>query len=207
MHFSLASSNYSSWMNYVQSPAISYSVVSRGGAETQFIPTMAFPTMVAVMMRPRRCLGLWITTMIMFLTKLSVSLAITQQRLLRGGPKPQRSLQGPTLTTTNCNVIRLDDYQAELQLLYKYLVEFESGGSRSLHGLEDAIAHAVAQELDTCDAMDRPLYKVKTNTQHDFSRTGELLVHRSCLCVLCFFVDRISNAPVVRSFQNTVLHW
>jgi hypothetical protein len=97
----------------------------------------------------------------------------------------------------------LEDYQAELQLLYKYLVEFESGGSRSLRGLEDAIAHAVAQELDTCDAMDRPLYKVKTNTQHDFSKSGEFLAQHSCLC---FFVDRISNAPVVRSFQNTVLH-
>jgi hypothetical protein len=203
MTFSLANSNHSNWMKDVQSPAISYSDVLRG-AETQFIPTMAFPTMVAVTMRPRRCLGLWIMTMIMFLTKISASLAITQRRLLRGGPKPQRSLQGPTLTTTNCNVIRLEDYQAELQLLFKYLVEFESGGSRSLRGLEDAIAHAVAQELDSCDAMDRPLYKVNTNTQHDFSKSGELLTQHSCLC---FFVDRISDAPVVRSFQNTVLHW
>jgi hypothetical protein len=93
----------------------------------------------------------------MFLTKLSACLAITQQRLFRGAPKPQRSLQSPTLATTNCNVIRLDDYQAELQLFYTYLVESKSGDSRSLHGLEDAIAHAVAQELDTCDSMDRPL--------------------------------------------------
>jgi hypothetical protein len=85
-----------------------------------------------------------------------------------------RALASPTLTTTNCNAIRLEDYRAELQLVYKYVVEFAAGGSRSLIGLQQAIAHAVAQELNSCDILDRPLYKVKTTTQHAFSKDGKL---------------------------------
>ena len=84
-----------------------------------------------------------------------------------------RYLTAPTLTTTKCNVVRSDDYQAELQLVYSYLVEFRAGGSRSLHGLEQAISQAVAAELNSCDEMDRPMYKVKTNTRHEFSKDGE----------------------------------
>jgi hypothetical protein len=38
--------------------------------------------------------------------------------------------------------------------------------------MEMAIAHAVAQELDTCDDMDRPLFKVKTDAKHAFSKNG-----------------------------------
>jgi hypothetical protein len=94
-----------------------------------------------------------------------------------------RRLPAPTLTTTRCNVIRLEDYQAELQLVYSYLVEFATGSSRSLSGVETAITHAVAQELDDCDIIDRPLYKVKTNTRHAFSK------ERTYLCIIwsCWF--------------------
>lgn len=99
----------------------------------------------------------------------------SDMKMLRGGNQKiiyQRSLTGPTLTTTGCNVIRSDDYKAELQLVYSYLVEFAAGSSRSLRGLEDAIVHAVAQEMSSCDEFDRPLYKVRTNTQHVFSKDG-----------------------------------
>lgn len=91
--------------------------------------------------------------------------------------KPRHLARGPTLTTTSCNVVRLEDYHAELQLVYAYLVEFASGSSRSLRGLEDVVTHAVAQELDACDDMDRPLYRVKTNTRHEFSKDGTLRNH------------------------------
>jgi hypothetical protein len=81
---------------------------------------------------------------------------------------------GPTLTTTQCNVIRFEDYvyAAELQLVYSYLVEFAAGSSRSLAGVEDAISHAVAQALDSCDVLDRPMYEVKMNTHHELSKDG-----------------------------------
>jgi hypothetical protein len=89
-----------------------------------------------------------------------------------------RRLTAPTLTTTRCNAIHLEDYQAELQLVYSYLVEFAAGGSRSLSGIERAITHAIAQELDDCDVLDRPSYKVKTNTRHAFSK------ERTYLCII-----------------------
>jgi hypothetical protein len=106
---------------------------------------------------------------------LGLGILMTMAKVAASQPRLRgRSLVGPTLTTTNCNAIRLEDYQAELQLVYKYLVEFAAGGSRSLHGLQQAITHAVAQELDSCDILDRPLYKIKTTTQHAFSKVGKL---------------------------------
>jgi hypothetical protein len=77
------------------------------------------------------------------------------------------------LTTTNCNVIRKEPYQAELQLSYEYLVEFNKGESRSLDRIENIITETVAQSLDTCDGLDRPQYKVRDNTRHTLSKTGK----------------------------------
>jgi hypothetical protein len=87
-----------------------------------------------------------------------------------------RQLQGPSLTTARCNMIRIEDYQAELQLLYEYEVEFALDSPRSLTGMELLIAHAVVQELDMCDEYDRPLYKVKTNARHAFSKDRKLTI-------------------------------
>ena len=85
-----------------------------------------------------------------------------------------RSLAGPpALVTPRCNVIRMEAYQAELQLVYSYFVEFASGKARNLAGIEQAISYAVAQELDECDEYDRPRYKIKTNTKHVFSKESK----------------------------------
>jgi hypothetical protein len=106
----------------------------------------------------------WFTCLVTMASSAAVAPPLRGARLLQTTPS--------ALTTTNCNAIRQEDYQAELQLVYEYLVEFKKGGSRSLHGIETAITHAVAQNLDTCDALDRPLYKIKANTRHTFSKTG-----------------------------------
>jgi hypothetical protein len=87
-----------------------------------------------------------------------------------------RKLQGPSLTTARCNMIRVENYQAELQLLYEYEVEFAFDSPRSLSGMELLIAHAVVQELDVCDEYDRPLYKVQTNARHAFSKDSKLTI-------------------------------
>ena len=108
-----------------------------------------------------------------------------------------RRLTAPTLTTTRCNAIHLEDYQAELQLVYSYLVEFAAGGSRSLSGIERAITHAVAQELDDCDIIDRPLYKVKTNTRHAFSKK------RTYLCITWYCWS--DEGPVYYTLTKLVL--
>jgi hypothetical protein len=84
-----------------------------------------------------------------------------------------RALRAPTVTTSNCNSFRLAPYPAELQLFYEYSVEFKAGRAVSLADLERAVSNAVALELDVCDALDRPMYKVKTNTRHIFSDTGK----------------------------------
>lgn len=99
--------------------------------------------------------------------------SLLAQSSLRGGTTSSHNKRAlTTLTTTNCNAIRLEEYEAELQLLYEYEVEFEAEGTRSLRGLEDAIAHALAQNLDSCDEFDQALYKVKATTRHTFSKTG-----------------------------------
>jgi hypothetical protein len=108
-----------------------------------------------------------------------------------------RHLTGETLTTTQCNVIRTEDYAAELQLFYSYLVEFDAGSSRSLAGVETAITHAVAQALDSCDVRDRPMFKVRTNARHIFSTNGmhtflfvsmELYYSFLTFCALHFYI-------------------
>ena len=89
-----------------------------------------------------------------------------------------RSLQEAVpaaFTTTRCNAIRTDNYEAELRLSYEYEVEFKHGSSRSLEGIERAIIHAIAKELDACDALDRPVYKVKATARHTFSKTGNVV--------------------------------
>lgn len=107
---------------------------------------------------------------------------VPQPSVLRG-----RNLTASTVSTTECDNIRVEPYSAELQLLYEYSAEFEAGKSSSLAGLETAVAHAVALELDMCDELGRPLYKVKTNTRHTFSKTGtwkSAVVHCSILSAL-----------------------
>jgi hypothetical protein len=84
-----------------------------------------------------------------------------------------RSLSDSAISTTDCSNIRLEPYQAQLQLVYEYSVEFEGGQISDLSGLERAIAYAVAFELNMCDDLDRPLYKIKTNTRHNYSKTGK----------------------------------
>ena len=88
-------------------------------------------------------------------------------KLLRG-----RSLNSPTVTTPECSAIRLSPYAAELHLSYEYSVEFKAGRAVSLTDLQRAIANAVAVQLDMCDTLGRPVFKVKTDTQHKFSDTG-----------------------------------
>lgn len=77
---------------------------------------------------------------------------------------------------SNCNAIRSreDYYSAELQLYYMYTVEFQSNAkSRSLTGLEALITSSVMEVfVDECDLLDRPLYQVKTNMRHKFSKEG-----------------------------------
>ena len=85
---------------------------------------------------------------------------------LRGG----RTLSGSTITTPNCDAIRITSYPAELQLFYTYSVEFND--DLLLNDMERAIAIAVALELDMCDVDGRPVYKVKTDTKHSFSKSG-----------------------------------
>lgn len=99
-----------------------------------------------------------------------------------------RRLTGPpSLVTPRCNVIRIEAYQAELQLVYSYLVEFATGKPRSLSGVEDAITYAVAQKLDECDEFDRPRYKIKTNTKHVFSKESKFkIVAKFDLLCHCF---------------------
>ena len=85
-------------------------------------------------------------------------------------PSEWRLLTGPTISTTKCNAIRTESYKAELQLFYTYSVEFGPGSSRKLDGMEEAIAYIVAQALDSCDIMGRPIYQVKTTTPHKVSK-------------------------------------
>jgi hypothetical protein len=143
-------------------------------------------------MAPSRFFPLWLlVTMVARYEAASETLSVsTKDVYLRGNHVAERRKQSswrrlpaPTLTTTRCNVIRHEDYQAELQLVYSYLVEFAAGSSRSLSGVERAITHAVAEELDDCDVIDRPLYKVKTNTRHAISKG------RTYLCIIrsCWF--------------------
>ncbi|KAL3943091.1 MAG: hypothetical protein SGBAC_002824 [Bacillariaceae sp.] len=72
------------------------------------------------------------------------------------------------ISTANCNFVRRN-YNAELHLFYSYKIEFASGSENQLEGTEIAIANAVAQALDTCDDMDRPLFAVKTGAKHIFT--------------------------------------
>jgi hypothetical protein len=77
-----------------------------------------------------------------------------------------------TVATSDCSAIRLAPYPAELQLFYEYSVEFKAGRAVSLRELERAISTHVAHQLDMCDNLGRPVYKVKTASQHGFSDKG-----------------------------------
>lgn len=89
------------------------------------------------------------------------------------GTREARELQA---ISSNCNSVRSKDdyYSTELQLYYVYEVEFEDHAkSRSLAGLEAVITAAVMEAfVDACDLLDRPLYQVKTNMRHQFSKDG-----------------------------------
>ncbi len=92
-----------------------------------------------------------------------------------------RTLSDTTVSTPNCDTIRLVPYAAELQLLYEYSVEFQRGSSVSLTDLERALAYAVAFQLDTCDFVCRDMYTVRTNAQHQFSQEGKcMLLRQTC---------------------------
>ena len=88
-------------------------------------------------------------------------------KALRGS----RLLSGSTITTPNCDMPRIADYPAELQLFYTYSVEINN--ELLLYDMEPAIDNAVAIELDMCDFMGRPVYKIRTSTTHSFSTSGK----------------------------------
>ena len=88
-------------------------------------------------------------------------------KVLRGS----RLLSGSTITTPNCNMPRIAEYPAELQLFYTYSVEINN--ELLLYDMERAIDNAVAIELDMCDFMGRPVYKIRTSTTHSFSTSGK----------------------------------
>jgi hypothetical protein len=89
------------------------------------------------------------------------------------------SRRNTVVSTNNCGAERRreDYYTAELHLYYVYSVEFEPDASSnsppSLTGMEAAITSAVSDAfMDACDLLDRPMYKVKTNMRHQFSKDG-----------------------------------
>ena len=106
-----------------------------------------------------------------------------------------RLLSSSTVATSDCSAIRLAPYPAELQLLYDSSVEFKSGRAVSLKELARALANHVALHLDMCDNLGRPVYKVKLDSQHRFSKNGK---HPFPLCVH----DFVS----IRLFAHLVLH-
>jgi len=81
-----------------------------------------------------------------------------------------------TLVKSNCSAVRSQDnyYSGELKLYYTYSVEFSAQTeSQSLSGLEALITYSVMEAfVDACDLLDRPLYHVKTNMPHQFSKNG-----------------------------------
>ena len=83
-----------------------------------------------------------------------------------------RQLKTRTITTTNCDSVRVDPYPFQLTLLYEYSVEAEAGSAISLDALEQAIVHTVANELNMCDGLGQPLFSVKETARHSFSKTG-----------------------------------
>lgn len=101
------------------------------------------------------------------LTHRPVSGNLTEGQGLRG----YRMLNGNTITTPNCNLIRTAPYPAELQLFYTYSVEIND--DLLLTDMERAIENAVAMELDMCDVEGRPVFKVKTGARHSFSTSRE----------------------------------
>jgi hypothetical protein len=68
-----------------------------------------------------------------------------------------------SVTTTACNKIRFDKYRARLDLFYFYTVvfSFDAPVGAVVTGIENAIAHAVASSLDSCDDQERPMYAAK----------------------------------------------
>lgn len=102
-----------------------------------------------------------------------------------------RKLTSTTVTTSDCNSIRLSPYPAELQLFYEYSIEFRAGRAVSLTDLEQAIANTVAVRLNICDTSGRPVFKVRTDAPHRFSDTSAYYHVRTCGCA-CMPVDDIS---------------
>jgi hypothetical protein len=106
-----------------------------------------------------------------------------QQHLNPPSKLRARKLTSTTVTTSDCNSIRLSPFPAELQLFYEYSVEFRAGRAVSLTDLEQAIANTVADRLNICDTSGRPVFKVRTDAPHRFSDTSMYYHVQNCECV------------------------
>ena len=132
------------------------------------------------MLPSRAMFGIWSFLVLILRLDLAISSNITDamdssyiiaDSKVTKGLRGSRLLSGSTITTPNCNMPRIEDYPAELQLFYTYSVEIND--DILLYDMERAIDNAVVIELDMCDFMGRPVYKVRTSTTHSFSTSGK----------------------------------
>ena len=80
------------------------------------------------------------------------------------------------ITTTACNNIRFDGFQARLDMFYFYFVEYkDTNVELDLVGIENALAISIASALDDCDERNRPVYALEISSRHILSEGGKLL--------------------------------
>jgi len=79
-----------------------------------------------------------------------------------------------TISTADCNNVRVNSYHARLDLYYFYLLEFEDGAELNLRSVGKAIATELVKVLNECDQTDRPKFAVALHpSAHVFSEGGK----------------------------------
>jgi len=90
------------------------------------------------------------------------------------------------ITTTACNNIRFDSFQARLDLFYFYFIEYRDMSiDLDLNGIENALAISIASALDECDDRNRPVYALEISSRHMFSEGGKFLLNLMSVLNCC----------------------
>jgi len=108
-----------------------------------------------------------------FSLRLGPGLGVANSNYHHHHPVRRRSLQ-ETISTADCNAIRVEPFPVRLDMYYFYLLEYNDTSALNLYGVDQTIGAAIIDVLNGCDGQGMPMYAVQLSpSDHQLAGGGK----------------------------------
>lgn len=94
-----------------------------------------------------------------------------------------------TISTADCNTIRVEPFPVRLDMYYFYLLEYNDTSVLNLYGVDQTIGAAIIEVLNECDGQGMPMYAVQLSpNDHQLAGGGKCYLREGIPVSTCIFM-------------------